>query len=66
MSRGYIGRVEDANITKLFRQEPKVSYLSYPEFESDPHPALVRSMSVHFQTFRVKVNRAGFAGGSKP
>jgi DNA phosphorothioation-associated putative methyltransferase len=39
-ARGYIGRVEGTNIIKLFRQEPKVSYLSYPEFESDPHPAL--------------------------
>jgi len=53
-ARGYIGRVEGANIIKLHRHEPKVSYLSYPDFEADPHPALVRSLTVHFQTFRLK------------
>ena len=53
-ARAYIGRVEGANLIKLHRAEPMVSYLSYPEFESDPHPALVFSMSVHLQTFRVK------------
>ena len=31
-----------------------VSYLSYPDFESDPHPALASSMTVHLQTFRVR------------
>lgn len=53
-ARGYIGRVEGANIIKLHRHEPKVSYLSYPDFEPDPHPALTHSLTVHFQTFRVK------------
>jgi DNA phosphorothioation-associated putative methyltransferase len=33
---------------------PKVSYLSYPEFESDPHPPLAFALTVHLQTFRVK------------
>ena len=40
-ARGYIGRVEGANLIKLHTDEPKVSYLSYPNFESDPHPTLV-------------------------
>lgn len=53
-AQGYIGRVDRANIIKLDRQEPKVSYLSYPDFETDPHPALAFSLTVHFQTFRVK------------
>lgn len=53
-ARGYIGRVEEANIVKLHRGEPKVSYLSYPDFESDPHPALASSVTVHLQTFRVR------------
>ena len=51
---GLIGRIEDANIIKLNRTEPKISYLSYPEFETDPHPALALSVTVHLQTFRVK------------
>ena len=53
-AQGYIGRIDDANLIKLHRAEPKVSYLSYPDFESDPHPALAFSMTVHFQTFQVK------------
>ena len=53
-ARGYLGRVEGANIVKLHLGEPMVSYLSYPEFESDPHPALASALTVHLQTFRVR------------
>ena len=53
-ARRYIGRVDDANLIKLHTGEPMVSYLSYPDFESDPHPALAASMTVHLQTFRVR------------
>ena len=52
-ARRYIGRVEEANLVKLHTTEPMISYLSYPEFESDPHPALAHSMTVHLQTFRL-------------
>lgn len=51
---GYLGRVDGANIIKLHRAEPKISYLSYPDFDADPHPALSSSLTVHLQTFRVK------------
>ena len=53
-ARAYIGRVEGANVIKLHRCEFKVSYLSYPAFEEDPHPALAGSVRVDLQTFRVK------------
>ena len=53
-ARGYIGRVEGANVIKLHTGEPRVSYLSYPDFDSDPHPALAEGMTVHLQTFRVR------------
>ena len=53
-ARGYIGRVDGANLIKLHTGEPIVSYLSYPDFDSDPHPALAASMTVHLQTFRVR------------
>ena len=53
-ARSYIGRVEDANLIKLHTDEPVVSYLSYPEFESDPHPALEEATTVHLQTFRIR------------
>ena len=53
-ARNYIGRVDGTTLIKLDRKEPKVSYLGYPDFETDPHPALSFSLTVHFQTFRVK------------
>ena len=53
-ARGLIGRVDGANLIKLDRTEPKISYLCYPDFETDPHPALSLSVTVHLQTFRVK------------
>lgn len=53
-ARNYVGRIEGANLMKLHRAEPKISYLSYPEFEEDPHPSLAFSVTVHLQTFREK------------
>ena len=53
-AKRYVGRVEEANLIKLHTTEPMISYLSYPEFESDPHPALARSLTVHLQTFRLR------------
>ncbi len=53
-ARGYLGRVERANIIKLHLDEPMVSYLSYPEFDIDPHPPLASAVAVHLQTFRVR------------
>ncbi len=53
-ARRYIGRVEDANLVKLHTHEPMISYLSYPDFESDPHPVLAHSLTVHLQTFRLR------------
>ena len=50
----YLGRVDGANIIKMHQGEPKISYLSYPDFDNDPHPQLAQSLTVHLQTFRVK------------
>ena len=56
-ARGYLGRVEGANIIKLHRKKPKVSYLSYPHFELDPHPQLSHSLVVDLKSFRVRTMR---------
>ncbi len=53
-ARRYIGHVAGANVVKLHVDEPLVSYLSYPDFESDPHPALRDSLTVHLQSFNVR------------
>lgn len=44
--RAFIGDVEGANITKLHRFSGKISYLVYPDFETNPHPALLRSVKL--------------------
>ena len=53
--RSYLGAVEGANIVKLHRGKPKISYLAYPSFDDDPHPALAASTSVALDSFRVRV-----------
>jgi len=52
-ARTLVGEVEGANVVKLHRETPQVSYLGYPDFDSDPHPALAGSLLVHLQTLRV-------------
>ena len=52
-ARNYIGDVEDANIVKIHRHSGKVSYLCYPDFNKDPHPALVRSFKVNLRTLDI-------------
>jgi DNA phosphorothioation-associated putative methyltransferase len=49
-ARAYLGEVEGANLIKLHRQLGKVSYLVYPDFETDPHPALLRSIKLSLRT----------------
>ena len=56
-ARGYIGAIEDTTLIKFGRDKFKVSYLSYPTFDKDAHPALQWSMVVPLQTFRVKKRR---------
>lgn len=38
--RAYLGEVEAANLIKIHRRSGKLSYLVYPDFDDDPHPAL--------------------------
>ena len=53
LARAFVGGVDDANILKLHLDRPAVSYLSYPDFEDDPHPALKRSLVADLQRFRI-------------
>ena len=52
--RTFTGEVEAANLIKLSRQKPQVSYLSYPTFDTDPHPALAASLIVNLRAFRLR------------
>ncbi len=42
-------------MVKLGLHEPTISYLSYPRFETDPHPALERSLKIDLRTFRPRI-----------
>ena len=53
-ARAYIGSVEGANVVKLHQGKPQVSYLYYPDFEKDPHPALAASLLVPLNTFHIQ------------
>lgn len=52
-ARWLVGEVEDANLIKLATDKPKVSYLEYPAFDRDPHPALQRTTYVRIGTLNV-------------
>ena len=52
-ARNYIGEIEDANIVKIHRHSGKVSYLCYPDFDKDPHPALLRSFKVNLRSLDI-------------
>jgi len=58
-ARAYVGGVEGANIVKLHRTKPKVSYLAYPDFDRKAHPTLLASLSVSLDSFKLKMRRYG-------
>jgi DNA phosphorothioation-associated putative methyltransferase len=47
------GNVDDATIVKLHRQRPQVSFLIYPTFDQEPHPALQGSLVGRLPQLRV-------------
>lgn len=58
-ARAYIGSVEGANIVKLNHRWPQISYLAYPTFERDAHPALFASLIVPLRTFHIQYREYG-------
>lgn len=52
-ARSIVGSIEGATLVKFRFDEPIVSYLSYPKFDTDPHPAIAGAVTVPLQTFRV-------------
>jgi len=49
-ARAYVGEIDGANLIELHRLSGKVSYLVYPDFETDPHPALLRSVKLSLRS----------------
>ncbi|AFZ56174.1 DNA phosphorothioation-associated putative methyltransferase [Anabaena cylindrica FACHB-243] len=48
-----IGRLEAANVIKFHLKTPKISYLFYPDFDTNPHPALCRGMEIDLRDLQV-------------
>ena len=49
-----IGRLEDANVIKFNFKTPKISYLYYLEFDTEPHPILYTSMTISLGDLQVQ------------
>ncbi|NEO26054.1 MAG: DNA phosphorothioation-associated putative methyltransferase [Kamptonema sp. SIO4C4] len=47
-------QIENATLVKFNTDQPTISYLFYPDFDSDPHPALDASIQVNLQTREVR------------
>jgi DNA phosphorothioation-associated putative methyltransferase len=52
--RNLIAPNPPADIIKFNTDHPKISYLYYPDFDDDPHPAIVKSVVVDLVTQEVK------------
>ncbi len=44
------------HLGKIHRRSGKLSYLTYPDFENDPHPALLRSVRVNLRSRQIDCN----------
>lgn len=53
-ARQITGNIDDATVVKLNRVKPQVSFLVYPTFRSDPHPALEASIVAKLGEIRMK------------
>jgi DNA phosphorothioation-associated putative methyltransferase len=47
------GKIDKVTIVKLRADKPAISYLYYPEFDTDPHPALQLSMRADLKSLYV-------------
>jgi DNA phosphorothioation-associated putative methyltransferase len=52
-ARVLAGTVDHANMIKLSVTEPQVSYLTYPDFDRDPHPTLYSAITVNLRKLTV-------------
>ena len=53
IARELISNIDAVTLIKFSTDTPKLSYLFYPDFDTDPHPALVSSMVVNLETNQV-------------
>ncbi|RIU26223.1 DNA phosphorothioation-associated putative methyltransferase [Mycobacteroides abscessus] len=58
------GTVEHANMVKLSVTEPQVSYLTYPDFDRNPHPTLRSAITVNLR--RLSVDWRDYSRSANP
>jgi len=63
-ARWLVGTVADATLTKLATDKAKVSYLTYPRFDVDPHPALASATYVRIGS--LDVDARDYTGSDNP
>ncbi|QQE67717.1 hypothetical protein GFS31_44300 (plasmid) [Leptolyngbya sp. BL0902] len=49
-----IGRPEEATVVKFHVQKPQITYLEFPSFDKEPHPALKTSMVISLRDLHVR------------
>lgn len=52
-ARNLVPPIMEVNIIKFKTNQLKISYLSYPDFDTDPHPALKTSIQVNLVNLKV-------------
>lgn len=58
-ARQIASSVEGATLIKLSIEKPRISYLFYPDFDAEPHPALQASIQVNLQSHEVNYRDYG-------
>ena len=53
-ARQNVPNVDEATLVKFQLRQPKISYLFYPDFDTDAHPALQTSIQINLETGEVK------------
>jgi DNA phosphorothioation-associated putative methyltransferase len=53
-ARAYLGEIDGANLIKLDRHSSQDSYRVYPDFDTDPHPSLLRSIKLNLRTREIE------------
>ncbi len=49
-----IGQPEEATVVKFHVQKPQITYLAFPNFDKEPHPALKTSMVISLRDLHVR------------
>jgi DNA phosphorothioation-associated putative methyltransferase len=59
-----VGRLEEANAIQLFFDRPRIRYLIYSNFDTNPHPILASSMEISLED--LNVNYRDFSDEENP